>query len=179
LPTRAAVRYFFRVPTVAEQLRQAREAMQLDIHQVAEVTKLKTDHIRALEQGEYEVFTAPVYLRGSLRTYAKMLKLDPVGLVEQLDGELAAPRGRTEEAAQPLPTKTPVDYVTLLLSRVNWVVALVIIGLIVIGLVGNASYRAWRNHKAADPLKNLGPGIYQPSLNAGETLPLPTNAPRP
>jgi cytoskeleton protein RodZ len=163
------------VPTVAEQLRQAREAMQLDIHQVAEATKLKTDHLRALEQGNYDIFTAPVYLRGSLRTYAKMLKLDPAKLVEQLDGELAAPADSRDESAPTLPAKTPVDYVTLLLSRVNWVVALVIVALIIVGVIGNASYRAWRKHKAADPLKNLGSGMYQPPLNAGETLPLPTN----
>jgi hypothetical protein len=31
------------MPTVAEQLRQGREALKLDVHQVAEATKLKTD----------------------------------------------------------------------------------------------------------------------------------------
>ena len=35
--------------TVSEQLRRAREAQELDIYQVAEITKIKTDHIRALE----------------------------------------------------------------------------------------------------------------------------------
>src|SRR5204863_2151029 len=76
LPVRSALRYFFwQMPTVAEQLRQGREAMKLDVHQVAESTKLKTDQIRALEQGNYDDFTACVYLRGSTRTYANLLKL--------------------------------------------------------------------------------------------------------
>jgi len=35
--------------TVAEQLRVAREARKLTIAQVAEVTKIRTDYIRALE----------------------------------------------------------------------------------------------------------------------------------
>src|SRR5258705_11311017 len=37
--------------TVAEQLRRAREAQNLNVYQVAEITKIKTDHIRALESG--------------------------------------------------------------------------------------------------------------------------------
>ena len=35
--------------TVSEQLRLAREQQQLDVYQVAEITKIKTDHVRALE----------------------------------------------------------------------------------------------------------------------------------
>ena len=49
--------------TVADQLRRAREAQQLNIYQVAEITKIKTDHIRALESGNYDTFSAPVYIR--------------------------------------------------------------------------------------------------------------------
>jgi len=149
--------------------------MQLDIHQVAEATKLKTDHLRALEQGRYDVFTAPVYLRGSLRTYAKTLKLDAAKLVEQLDAELGASGGALPDSFSPAKTKTPIDSVMLLVSRVNWVVAVALIALIVIAVVGNASYRAWRSHRTADPLKNLGPGLYTPPANSGELLPLPTN----
>ena len=38
--------------TVAEQLRQGREARGLTVEQVAEVTKIRTDHLRALEEIE-------------------------------------------------------------------------------------------------------------------------------
>jgi cytoskeleton protein RodZ len=178
LPSSRPVRYFFAVPTVAEQLRQAREAMRLDIHQVAEATKLKTDHVRALDEGDYTVFTAPVYLRGSLRTYAKLLKLDPAQLVEQLDAELGASGRLDDPPMSPATPKTAVDSLALLLSRVNWSVALVIIGLGAIVLAVVSSYRAWVTHKTADPLKNLSPGMYQPPASSGETLPLPTNSPR-
>jgi len=62
--------------TVAEQLRQAREAQNLNVQQVAQVTKIRTDHLVALEEGNYNVFSAPVYIRGFVRTYAALLKLD-------------------------------------------------------------------------------------------------------
>ena len=78
--------------TVAEQLRSAREARGLTIYQVAEITKIKTDHVRALEEGNYEVFSAPVYIRGFVRTYANLVKLDVPVLMSELDTEL----GRTD-----------------------------------------------------------------------------------
>ena len=43
--------------TVADKLRQAREAQNLTIHQIADITKIRTDHIRALEQGNFDVFS--------------------------------------------------------------------------------------------------------------------------
>jgi len=55
--------------TVGEQLRLAREAQNLNVYQVAEITKIKTDHIRALESGTYDMFSAPVYIRGFIRSY--------------------------------------------------------------------------------------------------------------
>jgi cytoskeletal protein RodZ len=150
--------------------------MNLDIPQVAEATKLKSDHIRALEEGDFEAFTAPVYLRGSLRTYAKLLKLDPARLVEELDAEVGS-SGRVEEPSLAEPRKkTGLDSFMLLLSRVNWLIAAALVLVVLLGFGLSSGYRAWRNHKTADPLKKLGPGMYQPPANSGETLPLPTNA---
>src|SRR4051812_5751217 len=78
---------------VADQLRQAREAKEFSVHQVAEFTKIRTDHIRALDEGDYDVFPAPVYIRGFVRTYATFLKLDVEKIMEQLQEEL----GQTEK----------------------------------------------------------------------------------
>src|SRR6185436_7199824 len=77
------------MPTVAEQLRTSREAQGLTIYQVAEITKIRTDHIRALEEGKYEAFAAPVYLRGFVRTYATLLKLDVPAMMTLLETELS------------------------------------------------------------------------------------------
>ena len=163
------------MPTVAEQLRHGREAMQLDVQQVADATKLKSDHVRALEEGNYDYFTAAIYLRGSVRTYANLLKLDAAELVAQLDAEL----NDTQKFADATPgaehRKSFVDSFMLLLTRLNWGVAGAVIALAIIFLVANASYRAWKNHKPDDPLRNLSSGMYQPAEPAGEILPLPTN----
>jgi cytoskeletal protein RodZ len=55
------------MPTVAEQLRAARETKKLTVQQVADKTKIRTDHVRALEDGNFSVFSAPVYIRGSVK----------------------------------------------------------------------------------------------------------------
>jgi len=161
--------------TVAEQLRHARETLKLDVHQVAESTKLKTDQIRALESGDYDYFSATVYLRGSVRTYANLLKLDAPTLITQLDAELVSTKKFADEARVPERKKGGIDAVILLLSRLNWGIAAAIILLAVIALGANASCRAIKNRKSSDPLKKLGTGMYQPAEPSGDTLPLPTN----
>ena len=74
---------------VADQLRQARQTQNLSVQQVAEVTKIRTDHLRALEEGHFEIFSAPVYVRGFVRSYSTLLKLDVPQIMRALDTELA------------------------------------------------------------------------------------------
>ena len=62
--------------TVGEYLRAGRAARQLTLHQVGETTKIRTDYLEALESGDYNRFVAPVYIRGFVRAYATMLRLD-------------------------------------------------------------------------------------------------------
>jgi len=158
--------------TVAEQLRQAREAKHLTVEQVVEITKIRTDHLRALEEGNFNVFSAPVYIRGFVRTYSTLLKLDVPQVMAALDAEL----GQTKKFAEPPPLsphpRGAVDYLMLQLSRVDWRKGVVGLGagVVVLGLV--LGYVLWRRHKAADPLKGLKPGVYQ-AHQSGETLPLP------
>jgi cytoskeletal protein RodZ len=162
------------MPTVAEQLRLGREAMKMEVQQVAEATKLKSDQIRALEEGNYDYFTAPVYLRGSVRTYARLLKLDGPKLVAELDEELGSKRF-ADDLPEPARKKGGVDSIMLLLSRLNWLWAAIIVVVLILALGGSAAYQAWKNRMPSDPLKKLGSGLYQPAEPAGEILPLPTN----
>ncbi|MBN2506483.1 MAG: helix-turn-helix domain-containing protein [Verrucomicrobia bacterium] len=165
------------MPTVAEQLRHAREAQHLDVYQVAEVTKIKTDHIRALESGDFNAFTAPVYIRGFVRTYARCLKLDEAQIMAHLDAELA----QTDKFSEPPPLTGPhggvLDWLMLQLSRVTWQTVVLIVACLLVSVLVFAWSRS-RRGPPPDPLKNLGPGLYQPAAKpAGEILPLHTNAP--
>ena len=158
--------------TVAEHLRAAREAKQLTVDQVAEITKIRTDHVRALEEGDYDVFSAPIYIRGSVKNYAGMLKMNVPEVLAMLDAEL----GRTKNFSEPPPLteqkKTIVDHLTLLLAKVNWKVGLAGVLIVAALVVGVVWYAAWKHNQKSNPLKNLPPARYQPA-NSGDTLPLP------
>lgn len=158
--------------TVGDMLRQARERSNRTIRDYSDITKIRADHLEALEEGRYDTFSAPVYIRGFVRSYASALKLSVPEVLAQLDRELA----QTDRFKEP-PKLTGesggvVDFVMLQLSKINWSVALPLILLALILLVAVFGYRAYERSKTSDPLQNLGPGLYQPPPS-GETLPLP------
>jgi len=158
--------------TVAEQLRQAREAKKLTIQELAEITKIRTDHIRALEEGNFNVFSAPVYIRGFVRTVSTILHLDVPQVMSNLEGEL----GQTVKFREPPPLtdqpKTPIDFVMLQLSKVNWRGGAVVVGALALVAVVVLLVAHNRHNHRVDPLSGFKPGVYQPS-NSGATLPLP------
>jgi cytoskeletal protein RodZ len=160
--------------TVAEQLHQAREAKHLTVEQVAEITKIRGDHLRALEEGNFDAFSAPVYIRGFVRTYSTLLKLDVPRVMASLDGEL----GQTKKFAEPPPLsdhpRGTVDFLMLQLSKIDWQKSVVILGGAVLLLAVVLGYVGWRHYHANEPLKHLKPAMYQaPSRASGDTLPLP------
>jgi len=160
------------MPTVAEQLRQAREARNLTVQQVAEITKIRTDHVRAVEEGNYDVFSAPVYIRGFVRTYSGLLKLDVPRVMAALDAEL----GQTTKFAEPPPlagrSRGPVDYVMLQFAWVDWRKWLMALGAVAVFVAAVWALVAWRRY---NPLKGVKPGMYQfTNSTTGDTLPLPT-----
>jgi cytoskeletal protein RodZ len=163
------------VPSVAEQLRAAREERKLTLHQVAELTKLKSDHVRALEAGDYDAFAAPVYIKGFVRTYATLLKLEVPKVMTTLEGELSQTTNFAEPPSLVPQNNTLVDFLTLQLSRVNWRIAAPIAVAAILLLILIVVYRSWRSNRVEDFPTTAGPGLYQPAQpnQSGETLPLP------
>jgi len=162
--------------TVAQQLRQAREARNLTVQQVVEITKIRTDHLRALEEGNFDVFSAPVYIRGFVRSYSTLLKLDVPQMMAALEAELA----QTTKFSEPPPLaehpRGVLDFIMLQLSKVDWRKAVVGLGVVVVLVAVFSIVLAVRHH---DPLKGLKPGVYQSTQGvSGDTLPLPTPAPK-
>lgn len=157
---------------VSQQLQLAREERKLTIHQVAEVTKIRTDHIRALEEGNFNVFSAPVYIKGFVRTYATLLKLDVPKIMAGLEEEL----GRTDKFHEPPPLSEEsrgfMHFLTLQLSKLNrrrvTIIAASLVGLLVLII----AISALSNRKTTDPSAGIEPGVYH-SSQSGETLPLP------
>lgn len=160
--------------TVPEQLRQAREAQNLTVHQVADTTKIRTDHLEALEAGDYDAFSAPVYIRGFVRTYARLLKLNVPEILRALDEELNA----TPKFAEPPSLSGEpggfVDKLMLQLSKIDPKKGIVSAAILVTLVVLVTIYLTWQHQRHSDPLSGLKPNVYQSTQNvSGDRLPLP------
>jgi cytoskeletal protein RodZ len=163
------------MPTVAVKLRAAREAQNLTVKDVADKTKIRSDYVRAIEEGNYSVFPAPIYIRGTVKNYAALLRLDTAQILSELDGELHHTSKFTEPPPLSHPTrKTVVDHLTLWLAKLNWKLGVAAVVLLVV--VAGVILARWAvgRHKANDPLATLPPAVYQ-SSNSTDTLPLPTH----
>jgi len=67
---------------LGQRLRTAREGTGLGIEEVASLLNLEESLVRALEDEDYEVLPSPIFIRGYLRAYAKLLRLDGNELIE-------------------------------------------------------------------------------------------------
>jgi cytoskeleton protein RodZ len=159
--------------SVGEQLRAAREKQDLSIAQVAERTKLRSDHVRALEEGNYDVFAAPVYVRGFVRSYASLLRLNSAAVLADLEAELGQSQHLQESTQLSKHSPTLLDVVMLQLSRVNWGITVAVVAVALAVYLSVVGLRAWRTYQTTDPLAKLGPGMYEPAQgHRGELLPL-------
>ncbi len=74
-------------PTPGEVLRDQREFKALSVQQVADSLHLTRHYVHALESDSYDKLPGEVFARGYIRSYARLLELDPeqvLGLYQQL-----------------------------------------------------------------------------------------------
>lgn len=88
-------------------LREARQAQDLDIPAIANRLKIRSVYLRALEEEDIAALPARPFAIGFLRSYARLLKLNPDPLVtalkRRLDGPEAAPPPAEASAAAQAP----------------------------------------------------------------------------
>lgn len=98
---------------LGDKLREAREARGITVDQLAAATKIRSDYLLALEQGDRSSLPGDVYVRGFLRLYAREVGLDADAVVaeygkarRQLLGEADAVRWKP----LPFPAGEPAVY---------------------------------------------------------------------
>jgi cytoskeleton protein RodZ len=109
--------------TVGRYLRQEREKKGVSLDSVAKVTRITMENLEALERDDFQAISAPVFVRGFLRSYANYLGLDPQELVSRYDSQtdlFKAPRAK--ETPQPPKEENPLTkylvYLCILLGAV-------------------------------------------------------------
>lgn len=76
---------------VGEQLRQAREALGLQVGDIAQTLKLGSRQVEALESGDWQHLPGQTFIRGFVRNYARLVQVDSAPLMLQLDAVLEKP----------------------------------------------------------------------------------------
>ncbi len=160
---------------VGEQLRCAREEQKLSVQQIAEITKMRSDQVLAVEEGRLDSFAAPVYVRGFVRAYAEAVKLPLPPLLEELNAELGKSDKFKEAAGGGPPNRGVLDAVMLQLSRANLMIILPMVVILFLLAGGYYTFRYWQRQGRADPLSELGSGLRQVRPQP-EYLAIPTNA---
>ena len=167
--------------TTGQRLRTERERRAISVAQAVEGTHIKTDHVLAMEADDWAAFSAPVYVRGFVKTYARFLRLDEHEMALQLDRELSG----TDLFEDPGTVSSGLrrgmlDFLMMKLALLRWQVVLSVA--IALGLI--AALWGLRPSRVSEPPASSGtPGVsvrlYQPPVESleGATLPLPATVP--
>lgn len=120
--------------SVGETLSRARCALGLSVDDVALQLKFSARQIEALEKGRYQELPQGTFARGMVRSYARLLKLDPEPITQRMAGSVATPPAIDEAVSfrKPIPFSDSGRHVNLgyaLLSlAVLAVMAVVVLG---------------------------------------------------
>lgn len=158
--------------TIGETLRKAREAQGLTVEWVASELKLRADYIRALEEDRLDVFAAPVYAKGAIRSYARLLKLDEIPLLQAADEMLGRiPKYRdltTTSAIEP----SLLNQLLFGIARLTWRRWFLLIAGLILAFVCVVLVVRWSGGTAAQP-QQIKPSVVEPARIPGERLPVP------
>lgn len=83
---------------VGKTLREAREALGMSVHDIAERTKFAPRQVEALEANDFSSLPTATFLRGFVRSYARVLQIDEASLLASLPG-VPVPQPQPEVAA--------------------------------------------------------------------------------
>ena len=81
---------------IGDNLRAAREAANATLDDISALLKIRSDHLQALENDDFERLPGSVYAIGFIRTYATHLGLNAGELIERYKAAVAVHIWRTK-----------------------------------------------------------------------------------
>lgn len=85
------------MPTIGEQLKQARESRRLSIQQVVQAIRIRAHYLEAIEADDFSAMPSAAQARGFFRSYADFLGLNADELIGQQRSESAPPAPAVEQ----------------------------------------------------------------------------------
>lgn len=151
-------------PSVGQTLRDAREAQGVTLDDAAVRLRLMHRQIEAMERDDFESLGQPVFARGFVRNYARLLGLAPDALLARMSGAPVE-----QPAVSPVEPALPRSWLTS-----PWLI-LLLLGLLLVVAVPVALY-LWLNSEGGDGAIKLAPPVAQ-SHPAQAPTPAPVAAP--
>ena len=130
---------------VGESLKAAREERGLSIAEVAQSLKFAPRQIEALEQDRFDLLPGGTFVRGMVRSYARLLRLPPEPMLEGMADKFQAPDANTLAArySQPVPFSDNARRSTFVYLGLS---------LAVLALGGGVAYQWYREHNTSTQL---------------------------
>lgn len=118
-------------------LRRQREIRQIELHEIADRTKISVRYLKAMEQDRFELLPGAVFTRGFLREYARYVGLNPDEVVNfYLSTQEEEPEDAEPEMERPESSGSPVLRIVLGLVLLG---ALLLLGWLVVRYVPSFS----------------------------------------
>lgn len=127
--------------SLGQQLKTAREALNLSLDDVVQKTNLKKNHLESLEDDIFILPNVPpAFMRGYVRSYVRFLRL-PEELIGSVNyGEVTIPKDvKRVAAAAPIPVKNNQKSQTRWVKGLTW--------LVLLGAIGMTLAWWWQEHK--------------------------------
>ncbi|ATY91788.1 cytoskeleton protein RodZ [Pectobacterium atrosepticum] len=152
-----------------ERLREARERLGLTQQTIAERLCLKITTVRDIEDGTTPADLAPTFLRGYIRSYAKLVHLPEDNLLPIMDKQ-AVPKTISVSPMQSFSLKKSRKKRDGWLMIITWLVVLVVLGL--------TGAWWWQNHQAQQAEINsmVDHASSMQSQTEGQSVPLMDNS---
>lgn len=151
-------------PSVGQILRDARDAQGITLEDAAVRLRLMQRQVEAMETDDFESLDPPVFARGFVRNYARLLGLAPEALLTRMPGAPAEPAEVSHAAPRP-----PHSWLSS-----PWLI-LLLLGLLVLVAVPVALYW-WLNSAGEDDPGKQAPPVAQ-IRSAPAAVPAPVTEP--
>jgi cytoskeletal protein RodZ len=119
-----------KIETLGGFLKQMRDQLNFDVKTVSILTQIKPHYLESLEAGKWDDLPADVYIRGFVKSLARVYNLPEDALIEQYEKE----HGFTPKAR---PQRVEIQKRISFTPRTIIILVSLVIGLLAVGYVGN------------------------------------------
>lgn len=150
-----------------------RQRADLGVTDVAASLRLHPNQVRALEQEDLARLPEPAYVRGFIRSYARILHIDAAPLLADLNGKLA-PSASVVDAMTTTSDYSPVRAAAHERMSRRLVMGVALVGLVGLGFIGWLSTQRGESASApvtSPPLQTAPPPAVEPPAQSEENTP--------